>query len=94
MSLTRLICLSIAALLSGPVFATNVIMQTPFGTVEIELFDEETPETVANFLKYVNDGDYVNSFIHRSDPEFVVQGGGFTFVDDAFIAIPTDLLAH
>ena len=90
MSLTRLICLSIAALLSGPVFATNVIMQTPFGAVEIELFDEEAPETVANFLTYVNDGDYVNSFIHRSVPGFVVQGGGFTFDDGAYVSIPTD----
>jgi len=90
MSLTRFICLLTVALLSGPAFATNVIMQTPFGAVEIELFDEETPETVANFLKYVNDGDYVNSFIHRSDPGFVVQGGGFTFVDGAPVAIPTN----
>jgi len=90
MSFPRLICFSMAILLSGPAFATNVIMQTPFGAVEIELFDEETPETVANFLKYVNDGDYVNSFIHRSDPGFVVQGGGFTFVDGTFVSIPTD----
>ena len=90
MSSTRFICLSMAMFLSAPVFATNVIMQTPFGAVEIELFDEETPETVANFLTYVNDGDYVNSFIHRSDPGFVLQGGGFTFVDGAPVAIPTD----
>jgi len=90
MSLSRLIFLSTVALFSSPIFATNVIMQTPFGAVEIELFDEEAPETVANFLKYVNDGDYVNSFIHRSDPGFVVQGGGFTFVDGAPVAIPTD----
>jgi len=55
-------------------------MQTPFGAVEIELFDEATPGTVANFLKYVNDGDYANSFIHRSVPDFVVQGGGYFFV--------------
>jgi cyclophilin family peptidyl-prolyl cis-trans isomerase len=90
MSLTRFICLLTIALLSSPAFATNVIMQTPFGAVEIELFDEEAPETVANFLTYVNDGDYVNSFIHRSVSGFVVQGGGFTFVDDAFVSIPTD----
>ncbi|GAG96734.1 unnamed protein product, partial [marine sediment metagenome] len=69
---------------------TDVVMQTPFGAVEIELFDEETPETVANFLNYVNDGAYANSFIHRSDPGFVVQGGGFTFVDGAPVEIPTD----
>jgi len=90
MSLTRFICLLTIALLSSPAFATNVIMQTPFGAVEIELFDEEAPETVANFLTYVNDGDYVNSFIHRSVPGFVVQGGGFTFIDGATVAIPTD----
>ena len=90
MSLTRFICLLTIALLSSPAFATNVIMQTPFGAVEIELFDEEAPETVANFLTYVNDGDYVNSFIHRSVPGFVVQGGGFTFVDGAYVSIPTD----
>ena len=35
-----LICLSILALLSNPAFASRVVMQTPFGEVEIELFDE------------------------------------------------------
>ena len=90
MSLKRIICLLIAALSSGPALATNVIMQTPFGAVEIELFDEEAPQTVANFLRYVNDGDYVNSFIHRSVPGFVVQGGGFTFVEGAAVPVPTD----
>jgi len=90
MSLPRLICLLTVALLSAPVFATNVIMQTPFGAVEIELFDEETPATVANFLKYVNDGAYAKSFIHRSDPVFVEQGGGFSFIDGAPVAIPTN----
>jgi len=90
MSLTRLICLAMAILLTGPAFATNVIMQTPFGEVEIELFDEDAPETVANFLNYVNDGDYANSFIHRSVPGFVVQGGGFSFIDGAAVEIPPD----
>lgn len=47
--------------------------------VDIKLLDGVAPLTVANFLNYVNDGDYVNSFIHRSVPGFVVQGGGFTF---------------
>jgi peptidyl-prolyl cis-trans isomerase A (cyclophilin A) len=90
MSLSRIICLSMAILFSGPVCATNVIMQTPFGEVEIELFDEAAPETVANFLNYVNDGDYAKSFIHRSVTGFVVQGGGYSFVDGAAVAIPTD----
>ena len=90
MSITRSICLTMAILFSGPAIATNVVMQTPFGEVEIELFDEEAPATVANFLNYVNDGDYANSFIHRSVPGFVIQGGGFSFIDGEVLAIPSD----
>jgi len=85
-----LICLAFAVLASGPVLATNVTLQTPFGDVDIELFDEEAPNTVANFLNYVRDGDYANSFIHRSVPGFVVQGGGFEYIDGEPRAIPTD----
>ena len=85
-----MIFLAFAALPSGAVFATNVTVQTPFGDVDIELFDEEAPQTVANFLNYVNDGDYEDSFIHRSVPGFVVQGGGYIFVDNSPVDIPTD----
>ncbi|MDB9524579.1 peptidylprolyl isomerase [Oscillatoria sp. CS-180] len=48
---------------------------------EVLLFDQAgagAPLTVQNFLNYVNDGDYVNTFIDRSIPGFVVQGGRFT----------------
>ena len=51
------------------------------GTTNVLLFDQEgqgAPLTVQNFLNYVNDGDYVNTIIHRSVPGFVIQGGGFT----------------
>ena len=66
----------------NPVVAVN----TNFGTILIELFDQETPITVDNFLNYVNDGDYNNAIFHRLDPGFVLQGGGFgtpssTFTD-------------
>lgn len=70
--------------------ATNVIMETPLGEMEIELFDEETPGTVENFLNYVNDGDYDDSFIHRSVPGFVIQGGGFAFVAGQTAPVPVD----
>jgi cyclophilin family peptidyl-prolyl cis-trans isomerase len=70
--------------------ATNVIMETPLGDIEIELFDEVTPGTVENFLNYVNDGDYEDSFVHRSVPGFVIQGGGFTFEAGQAVPIPTD----
>ncbi len=71
-------------------FATNVIMETPLGNIEIELFDDVTPGTVENFLNYVNDGDYEDTFVHRSISGFVIQGGGFNFEGDKANAIPTD----
>ena len=81
----------VLAVLSAESFAaTHVMLQTLLGDVEIELFDEAKPQTVANFLNYVNDGDYQNSFIHRSVPGFVVQGGGFTFQDGVISDIPSD----
>lgn len=52
------------------------------GITNVLLFDQEgagAPQTVANFLNYVRDDDYVNSFIHRSIEDFIVQGGGYTF---------------
>jgi peptidyl-prolyl cis-trans isomerase A (cyclophilin A) len=71
-------------------FATNVIMETPLGDIEIELFDEVTPGTVENFLNYVNDGDYEDSFVHRSVPGFVIQGGGFIFEAGQPDLVPED----
>lgn len=44
----------------------------------VELFDDVVPETVNNFLNYVTDGDFTDSFIHRSVPGFVIQGGAFS----------------
>ena len=85
-----LTCLSLALLSSGPAFATTVILETTLGEVVIELFDEEAPQTVANFMNYVNDGDFANTFIHRSVPGFVIQGGGFKYVDGAVDPVPKD----
>ena len=71
------------------------------GVTDVLLFDQAdggAPETVANFVNYVEDNDYANSIIHRSIPGFIVQGGGFA-VDtelnfdvnlDAVETIPAD----
>ncbi|MBM82548.1 MAG: hypothetical protein CMJ78_18445 [Planctomycetaceae bacterium] len=51
-------------------------------SVDIELLDQDAPNVVANFLTYINDGDYSNSIIHRSVNQAnfaIIQGGGFTF---------------
>ena len=73
------------AMLSLPSLATaviNVYMQTDLGGVDIELFDTVAPQTVENFLNYVNDGKYDGTFIHRSAPDFVLQMGGYIFDPD------------
>lgn len=55
-----------------------VIMKTNLGSMEIELYPEQAPLTVANFLRYVDEGFYSGTIFHRVIPNFVVQGGGFT----------------
>ncbi|MCC0176628.1 peptidylprolyl isomerase [Waterburya agarophytonicola K14] len=63
------------------------------GVTNVLLFDQEgagAPATVNNFANYVEDGDYVNSIIHRSVPEFIVQGGGFTVNDLQVGDVPAD----
>ncbi|NVJ50018.1 MAG: peptidylprolyl isomerase [Gammaproteobacteria bacterium] len=59
--------------------ATVVEVQTNKGTIEINLYDETTPETVANFLAYVNNGSYNGAIYHRLVPGFVLQGGGYVY---------------
>ena len=68
--------------LSASSMATIVEFQTSHGNFQVNLFDQSTPETVTNFLTYVNEGNYNNTVIHRSIPNFVVQGGGYSFEGD------------
>ncbi|HSR16127.1 MAG TPA: peptidylprolyl isomerase [Gemmatimonadales bacterium] len=48
---------------------------TARGTIVADLFDEETPKTVANFEKLANDGFYDGTRFHRVIENFVIQGG-------------------
>ncbi len=56
----------------------TVIMKTSMGNVEMELFQDKAPYTVANFLTYVNNGFYNGTIFHRVIANFMIQGGGFT----------------
>ena len=47
------------------------------GDIELELFEKEAPETVANFVSYAKDGFYQNTIFHRIIDNFMIQGGGF-----------------
>jgi cyclophilin family peptidyl-prolyl cis-trans isomerase len=72
----------LALFFSSSLFAANnsvVIIETPLGSFQMELLSDEAPNTVQNFLNYVERGDYDSTFFHRSVPGFVVQGGGFSY---------------
>jgi peptidyl-prolyl cis-trans isomerase A (cyclophilin A) len=73
--------LSITTLLSLSCNATTVEVITSHGGFTINLHDQTTPKTVENFLKYVTDGDYNNTVVHRLVPGFIIQAGGFSFED-------------
>lgn len=55
----------------------EVIFKTNMGSFTIELFPDKAPNTVANFLDYVDEGFYSNIIFHRVIRDFVVQAGGF-----------------
>ena len=52
--------------------------ETSHGPFTVELFEKEAPVTVANFLRYVDDGFFDGCIFHRIVPGFVIQGGGLT----------------
>jgi cyclophilin family peptidyl-prolyl cis-trans isomerase len=71
---------------------TNATLHTNHGAIAIELFDEDAPKTVENFLKLAGDGFYDGVVFHRIIPDFMIQGGdptgtgmggpGYTFEDE------------
>src|SRR3954467_10870635 len=71
---------------------SQMTMTTNHGPIVLELFDEDAPETVANFRRLAEDGFYDGLIFHRVIPDFMVQGGcpqgtgtggpGYTFKDE------------
>jgi len=55
-----------------------VIIETNHGDIKIELAQAEAPNSVANFLRYVEDEFYTDTLFHRVIPGFMIQGGGMT----------------
>ena len=81
----------LATLFATPASAqTTIRFKTVLGDVDLELFDADAPQSVANFLNYLRSPDFDSSFVHRSVPDFVIQGGGFAFFDGSFALVPTD----
>ncbi len=52
-------------------------LHTNFGVIGLELDAEKAPETVKNFISYVESGHYDNTIFHRVINGFMIQGGGF-----------------
>src|SRR5256885_1949502 len=71
---------------------SQATMQTSEGAIGLELFDEDAPETVANFRKLAGEGFYDGIIFHRVIPDFMIQSGcpqgtgtggpGYTFKDE------------
>jgi cyclophilin family peptidyl-prolyl cis-trans isomerase len=55
--------------------ATTATIETSKGTIELELFRDDAPETVANFEKLAGEGFYDGLIFHRVIPDFMIQGG-------------------
>src|SRR5438552_5872302 len=70
----------------------NATLQTNHGAIELELYPDDAPTTVGNFVKLARDGFYDGIVFHRVIPDFMIQGGdptgtgrggpGYTFEDE------------
>ncbi|BAO44258.1 peptidylprolyl isomerase [Thiolapillus brandeum] len=72
LSLILLLTLSAAAMAED----TKVLMETSKGNIELALDAEKAPVSVANFLRYVDEGFYDGTIFHRVISGFMIQGGG------------------
>lgn len=54
------------------------MIDTNRGAIEVELYPQQAPKTVANFLNYVKQDFYAGTVFHRVIKGFMIQGGGFT----------------
>ncbi len=55
----------------------TVILHTNYGAITLELFEDQAPQSVANFIQYARDGHYDGTLFHRVITNFMIQGGGF-----------------
>ena len=70
--------LALASHAAAPAANPQVEVRTTMGSFVLELYPENAPNTVQNFLQYVKEGHYNGTIFHRVIPGFMIQGGGFT----------------
>ena len=77
-SVKKLFCFLLLAISCVSSWAgTLVQFRTSQGNIDVELYDQDKPATVANFLHYLNAGRFQNVFLHRCIPGFILQGGRY-----------------
>lgn len=69
--------LILAAALAPLRAGTLATIHTSIGSIELELYDEDKPITVTNFIRYIQTGRYEDTFIQRWATNFVIQAGGY-----------------
>ncbi len=76
----RLFVFLLSLIAATVAYAANpkVELKTSMGAVVLELYPDNAPKTVENFLQYVKDGHYGGTIFHRVIPGFMIQGGGFS----------------
>jgi len=77
-----MVLIAVGLLLAGKVGAQEkgeimVKLMTTVGDITLELYADKAPDTVKNFLRYVDDGFYKGTVFHRVIRSFMIQGGGF-----------------
>ncbi|HEY3488356.1 MAG TPA: peptidylprolyl isomerase [Gammaproteobacteria bacterium] len=61
---------------AAPTDPVKIHIHTSYGEITLELYPDKAPQTVANFLRYVDSGFYANTIFHRVIRDFMIQGGG------------------
>ena len=82
LALALLTATPLIATLASPTWAQStaepdVVLHTSEGAIGIELFEEQAPLSVENFLAYAESGHYDGTLFHRVIDDFMIQGGGF-----------------
>jgi len=72
-TLLLLACSSLAQAINNPI----VEIDTNQGKITVQLFTSRAPNSVANFLNYIDNDQYKKSIFHRVIKDFMIQGGGF-----------------
>ena len=82
--------ISVSALFTDPDVPSAARLTTDLGNLDFAFYPGSAPQTVANFLGYLDRGDFTNTIFHRSVPNFIIQAGAFR-ADATASAAPTQL---